>query len=213
MTDSMREVMSLNGETEKLAEYYKSWASTYDADVASHNYGLPETMVATLAEAAGRHASVAWARDPSTIILDAGCGTGLVGAALAAAGYRTIDGVDLSPDMIELAKERKVYRHLVGNIDLTCPPPSMAGAADVVTIGGVFTVGHVPPATLANVAGLVRAGGLLIVSARRAYLQQTSFLDVSQQLVDRGTLEELVHLPDQPYTMDSTGDYWAYRVL
>lgn len=52
-----------------------------------------------------------------------------------------------------------------------------------------------------------------MVSAREAYLHQTSFLEISQQLIDRGMLEELVHLPDQPHTMDSTGDYWACPVL
>lgn len=213
MTDSMRRAMSLNGEPDKLSEFYGSWASTYDDDVGSHDYGLPETMVATLHEAAGRHASVAWARDPNSIVLDAGCGTGLVGVALAAAGYHTIDGIDLSPDMVEVAKKRGVYRNLEGGIDLTSPPPRLAGAADIVTIGGVFTVGHVPAETLADVAGLVRAGGLLIVSVRKAYLHQSGYLDVSQVLIERGVIEELVHLADQPYTMDSTGDYWAYRVL
>ncbi len=213
MTDSMREAMALNGESDKLASYYNKWATKYDDDVGSHGYGLPQMMVATLAEAAGRHASVAWARDPNSIILDAGCGTGLVGVALAEAGYRTIDGVDIAADMVDVARERGVYRNLEGDIDLTCPPPKMAGSADIVTVGGVFTLGHVPPETLANVAGLVRAGGLLITSVRRAYLQQTSYHDVSEFLIERGAIEELVHLVDQPYTMDSTADYWAYRVL
>jgi predicted TPR repeat methyltransferase len=45
-------------------------------------------------------------------ILDAGCGTGLVGAALAGDGHR-ITGVDLSPEMLVRARNRHVYEALV----------------------------------------------------------------------------------------------------
>src|SRR5271165_4644068 len=42
---------------------------------------------------------------PGGRILDAGCGPGLVSAALLAAGYRVV-GVDLSREMIERARSR-----------------------------------------------------------------------------------------------------------
>ncbi len=44
-------------------------------------------------------------------VLDLGCGTGLMGAALAGA-QRRIDGVDLSPRMLERARAKGVYRSL-----------------------------------------------------------------------------------------------------
>ena len=44
-------------------------------------------------------------------VLDLGCGTGLVGAALAADGVE-LTGVDLSRGMLQRAAERKVYAHL-----------------------------------------------------------------------------------------------------
>lgn len=212
MTESMRAAMSLDGDPSRLAEFYSNWASTYDEDVGGHEYGLPGAMVATLMAAAGVDRTTAWAADRNITIFDAGCGTGLVGAALAQAGYRTIDGVDVSTEMIEIAQERGIYRRLEGNVDLLNPPPWLVGAADVVTIGGVFTVGHVPPETLGVVAGIARHGGILVASVRKAYLEQTDYLEVSNNLIERGVLEVLVHAPDQPYTMDSTGDYWAYRV-
>jgi predicted TPR repeat methyltransferase len=44
-------------------------------------------------------------------ILDLGCGTGLAGAAFKPLAVR-LDGVDLSPAMIEKARARKIYDHL-----------------------------------------------------------------------------------------------------
>ena len=86
------------------------------------------------------------------------------------------------------------------------------GSADIVTVGGVFTVGHVAPTALGVMASLVRSGGLLVVSTRRTYLEQTNFREVVGTLVGDGTLRLLIHFEDAPYTMDSTGDYWAFQV-
>jgi predicted TPR repeat methyltransferase len=53
------------------------------------------------------------------VVLDLGCGTGLAGELFADMTTR-IDGIDLSPAMVELARARKFYRHLeVGDIE-TC---------------------------------------------------------------------------------------------
>ncbi|MEM6374286.1 MAG: methyltransferase domain-containing protein, partial [Pseudomonadota bacterium] len=41
-----------------------------------------------------------------------GCGTGLSGLALKLAGFETIDGLDLSAEMLDLARSKDVYRHL-----------------------------------------------------------------------------------------------------
>ena len=63
---------------------------------------------------------------PNLTIVDAGCGTGLIGVELARHGYRTIDGVDLSPAMVERARQRNVYRDLEDDFDLGVPPPEVA---------------------------------------------------------------------------------------
>lgn len=45
-------------------------------------------------------------------VLDIPCGTGLTGQALVNVGFKNIDGVDLSPDMLKIATEKKFYRKL-----------------------------------------------------------------------------------------------------
>jgi SAM-dependent methyltransferase len=44
---------------------------------------------------------------------DLGCGTGRTGAWLRERGIETIDGVDLTPEMLDVARAREVYRRLV----------------------------------------------------------------------------------------------------
>lgn len=214
MTESMREVMSLDGDVDKLSAYYAKWASYYEADVADHDYGLPEMMLAAVIAAAGHDDAAAHYLDRSVPVLDAGCGTGLVGSVMHDAGYTDLSGIDLSDEMVERARERGIYGFLESGIDLSQPVPDhLVARAVIVLVGGVFTVGHIPPESLAVVADLAEPDGLLVVSTRRSYQESTDFVAVQQAMTDAGRLELLAHLPDAPYTMDSTGDYWAWRVL
>ena len=75
---------------EDSQKLYADWADTYEADVAAYGYATP----ARIARALAPHLP-----DTSAPILDFGCGTGLSGQALAAAGFTTIDGTDISAEM------------------------------------------------------------------------------------------------------------------
>ena len=80
---------------------YGEWVATYENTVE-------DTMDLTLLD---RLARPDW---PSVHrAADLGCGTGRTGAWLHAQGVNTIDGVDLTPQMLEVARTRQVHRHLV----------------------------------------------------------------------------------------------------
>ena len=211
-TESMNHAMSLDGDAETLAKFYDDWATDYDEDIRE-GYLSPAMMLRTLSETIAAHEDLAWASGATTSVLDAGCGTGLTGVALAGAGYTIIDGVDLSAAMIDQAKETGVYRTLESGFDLMREPTERwRGTHDVVTIAGVFTVGHVPPEALVNVCDLARPGGLVIASTRAAYYDSTNFDQVSDELIASGKVELVHKITDAPYTMDSTAHYWSYRV-
>ncbi len=140
---------TLNG-PEQAQELYDEWAATYDADLAddTQGYVAPGLAADTVVRVAG----------VSGEILDAGCGTGLVGAALAARGARTVDGVDVSRGMLDRARETRAYRHLDA-ADLTRHLALPADAYDVVVCVGTLTHGHVGPSALAEFVRVVRPGG------------------------------------------------------
>lgn len=204
------QAMSLNGDPAALREYYAAWASDYDRDVGGDEYGLPGSVLFTI-QAASEHEP--WLNDPNITILDAGCGTGRIGLTLAQQGYTTIDGVDLAPEMVALAKARGVYRELEAPVDLMAAPSNRwAQSADLVVVGGVFTVGHIPPESLLSVAKLVRPGGVLVTTVRPGYFDSTDYGAVSQTFADGPDADLLVHFPALPYTEDTDGRYYAYRI-
>ena len=85
-------------------ELYRDWAESYDDTMASHDYRTP----ARCAEALLRHLP-----DRTAPIFDIGCGTGISGMALAGAGFATIDGSDISEEMVDKARNLAgVYRNL-----------------------------------------------------------------------------------------------------
>ncbi len=205
--------MSLGGDAEKLLDYYDAWAADYDRDVGAlgDDYRAVDTMVSFFIDL---DLAAHGLDRPDIEILDAGCGTGLVGVALDERGYTVIDGVDLSPAMVERACERGVYRELVGGFDLAEPPDARwLASADVVFVCGVFTVGHAPPELVGACADLVRPGGLLVITTRKAYFDESGYAADVQTLIDDGRLRPVGAVMDGPYTGDSLGHVFAYEVL
>ncbi|MGU3538940.1 class I SAM-dependent DNA methyltransferase [Methylobacterium sp. A54F] len=98
-------------------------------------------------------------------VLDLGCGTGLMGQALAGrAGW--IAGVDLSPAMLALAARKGIYDRLqAGELgDFLAAEP--AASADLVVAADVFIyLGDLVPA-LAGIARALRPGGLAVFSTQ-----------------------------------------------
>lgn len=132
---------------------YRDWAATYDEGFAAANGYIYHQELAALFIGAGGAAL----RD----VLDVGCGTGLVGAALrGGAPDAAIDGVDISPEMLSAARAKGVYRHLI-EADLTRPPPpGLVGAYDGVISAGTFTHGHVGPEAMGALTAAARPGGV-----------------------------------------------------
>ncbi len=206
------QALELGGDAEKILAYYEDWAEDYDLDVGAlgDDYQATTTMVRFFT---GLDLETLGVDGYDITILDAGCGTGLVGLALADAGYTVIDGVDLSPGMVEQAKRRGVYRELVGGFDLADPPDERwRQGADVVFVCGVFTVGHAPPELVEACAQLVRPGGLLVITTRKAYFDESGYQAQIERLDRQGRLRVVAELMDAPYTGDSLGHFFAYEV-
>ena len=83
---------------------------------------------------------------------------------LAARGFTTIDGLDASPRMLDKARAKGVYRHLIEG-DVRRPDVIGSGCYDAVIAVGVFGGGHVGPEDLECFARPVRKGGTIVLYA------------------------------------------------
>jgi len=108
--------------------------------------------------AAARAALIPPAATPGALLIDAGCGGGLLAPHVAGKGYRHV-GVDLRREGLRQAAEHGVRP---ANGDVTALPIA-SGAADVVAAGEILE--HVTdlPATVAELARVLRPGGLLVL--------------------------------------------------
>jgi predicted TPR repeat methyltransferase len=94
------------------------------------------------------------------VALDLGCGTGLSGEAFADM-TATIDGIDLSPAMIELARARKLYRHLEVDDIETGLPNDIRGYDLVFAADTLVYLGDLA-AFFGKVVLLLKPGGLFL---------------------------------------------------
>src|SRR4051812_21685742 len=94
VSDSLERARSLSS-VEEAARLYGEWASTYDDDVFAE---LGFTGSARIAELLAGVLP-----DQDQAVADLGCGTGAVGRRLGELGVTTIDGIDLSPQMLAVA--------------------------------------------------------------------------------------------------------------
>ena len=93
----------LSTDSQETEAYYDAWAENYDDTLAQWNYQSP-TIVATMLKQEV---------PPDGHVLDAGCGTGLSGKALHAAGFRRITGIDISQASLDVAAQAGVCERLI----------------------------------------------------------------------------------------------------
>ncbi len=133
---------------------YAAWAKTYDEAMAESGYVSPPIVAAKLAERIG---------DLSKPVLDVGCGTGLGGFALAQAGFAVIDGIDLSQDMLDVAREKKLYRNLTA-VDLLQTVDIDDGTYAGAYSTGTFTLGHIGPDRIPEVMRMLTEDGVFALT-------------------------------------------------
>ncbi|WP_298918092.1 methyltransferase domain-containing protein [uncultured Roseobacter sp.] len=133
---------------------YDDWSDSYDAEVAENGYITPSRCAEALAK---------FAKDQTAPILDFGCGTGLSGLALKLAGFETIDGMDLSEEMLAQAEAKRLYRDLTV-IDADAPLAFKPGTYAAIAAIGVIGAGAAPISVLDTLLHALKRDGLLVLS-------------------------------------------------
>ena len=163
-TELLEGAYDLQNEQDNIA-YYKGFADHYDEGFAdAMGYNSPHALAKVFHELS---------TDQDNPIVDIGCGTGLAALALALPKH-SIDGYDISPEMLDKAREKQLYRTLYNaNLKLSLKAyPNDYGALISV---GTFTLGHLGPNDLGNLLTLLRPNGLVCITVSATHFKAKGF--------------------------------------
>ncbi len=170
---------------EEIAKLYDGWAETYEAFMAGNGYRHPTVALALLS----RHQS------PEDLpILDAGCGTGLLGEWLGILGYPHVEALDLSEGMLAVAAKKGCYKAL-HKLALGGPLPFEDGTFAAIVSSGVFTTGHVGAEALDELIRICKANGVIVFTVKNE-LWEAGFADRVDELVTQRYVEWVEETPD-----------------
>ena len=179
----------------EVAGRYDAWAGSYDDDLAAWSYRAP----AVVAEAA-----VSRVPDAASV-LDVGCGTGLVGAALRARGCTAaITGLDISQASLDVAGRTGSYARLE-RADLQQRLEVADGGVDALVCAGVMTYLPDVEAVWREFARVVRAGGVVVVTQREDLWEPRECQHVVERLEAEGVWTAEVSGP-APYLPEAEGE-------
>lgn len=154
---------------------YGDWAPTYyESFGAAWGYIAPREIAAILAAEIG----------PEAEILDIGAGTGLVAEHLRG---RLVDALDITPEMLEVARPKGVYRNLMLG-DLTRALDIPDAAYDAVISCGTFTHGHVGPECFPELLRITRPGAVFACGTIGPVLDGAGFGSELARLVAKGQI-------------------------
>jgi predicted TPR repeat methyltransferase len=147
--------------------YYNAFAPTYDSDFAAQlGWNTPKAIA---------KAYLSQAKD-DVPIADIGCGTGYVAMELGLPSEK-IDGMDISPEMLAVAKQKNLYRKLY-EVDLMGSLDKISNAYGAVLSAGTFTHGHLGPEPLRGLLDIARSGGFFIIGVNQTHFEKQNFLSV-----------------------------------
>jgi predicted TPR repeat methyltransferase len=171
--------------TEELMAAYADWAKSYDADLLGEmGYVAPAIACKLLLDNL---------QNKDALVLDAGCGTGIVGEILNREGISTLTGLDYSEDMIKEAGAKGVYKELIP-ADLMGPLNLSDSIFDATISVGTFTLGHVGPKALFELARVVKPGGLICFTVRDEAWIKGNYLATIETIEKEGKWQKIEQL-------------------
>lgn len=158
---------------EELADNYDKWAAAYEVDLG--DIAGPREAVEQIVKYV----------PPSARILDAGCGTGVIGQLLGEQGFSRVEGLDISAGMIQEAEKKRCYtafhQQILGD-QLSFENDSF----DAVVIVGVFVRAHARSNSFAELIRITKPGGHIIFTLRPEFYANTDFKTTMDALETAG---------------------------
>ena len=179
-------------------QLYAKWADTYETIfVATQKYRYPQAISEVF------HNVITSANISS--VVDIGTGTGLTGMYLSSLRPNLIiDGIDISPEMLVKAREKKrldgssVYRLLLVK-DMSELASTPNSPYDALICSGTFTHGHLGPEALDNLIKLVRPNGWCVIGVNNEHFEAREFDKKLNKLIETNQIADLQILRIQVY--------------
>ena len=162
----------------EVEDYYDEWTveNKYDKDMVDWKYSGPQETVNLFKK---------YNFKKEIKILDAGCGTGLVGVELKKNGYLNLDGADFSQKMLDLVP-KNIYVNLF-KIDLNQKVNIKDDTYDGITCVGTFTFGHVNPPALDEMIRICKNGSSICFTINIGIYEEYGFDKKIKELEDNNS--------------------------
>ncbi|XP_013794869.2 methyltransferase-like protein 27 [Limulus polyphemus] len=193
---------------EEVKKFYANWAANYDKEVKEIEYNGPELFAKSFIKL----------NVPQNVkIIDIAAGTGTLGEKLNAMGYKYIDALDGTPEMLDIARKKNVYRNFY-QFFLGCgyESPIKDGTYDVAMWSGAFGQGHIPYTAFHEIIAMVKQGGLVcwLFEYPTEQNDEENFKSVMDDLTDNGkwkAIQDPVCLDE--YLNHNSGMFYAMKKL
>ncbi len=187
----------------RLAEVYRDWAKKYDYD--------NDHVLGTVSQPKSVNLLSTRLKDKTAKIIDVGCGTGLVGEKLKAKDFIYFDGLDISKDMLSIAKSRGYRNLFLGSLNKQLPV--LDDAYDAAMCIGVFTHGHVSSDGFNELCRIVKPGGYVCFTINEGVFEKYGFKDMIAEFQLNKAWEVISLYKDDYMTLENVKGYYCLAVV
>ncbi|CAH1237838.1 B4GALNT2 [Branchiostoma lanceolatum] len=207
------EIFDPDSTPEKTAEYYDNWSGHYEEEIITQlKCTAPRVCAAAVAKALG-------GPDRGKVrILDVAAGTGSCGEELVRLGFKGLDGVDGSPDMLKLAERKQIYNRLICDFVGPNPLDIENDTYDAIACCSAFAPGHLKEECLPELIRVVKPGGHIVITFREEYLHTVeNYRDRLEpcmaRLQQEGLWERVTREVFPKFYEDKDGITFVYKVM
>ena len=187
----------------RLTEVYRDWAKKYDYD--NHH------VLGTVSQPKSVNLLSTRLKDKTAKIIDVGCGTGLVGEKLKAKDFIYFDGIDISKDMLSIAKSRGYRNLFLGSLNKQLPV--LDDAYDAAMCIGVFTHGHVSSDGFNELCRIVKPGGYVCFTINEGVFEEYGFKEMIAEFQLNKVWEVISLYKDDYMTLENVKGYYCLAMV
>ena len=188
---------------QKLTKVYRDWAEKYDYD--------NDHVLGTVSQPKSVALLSTRLKDKSVKIIDIGCGTGLVGKNLKAEGFLYFDGIDISEDMLSIAKSRGYTNLFLGSLNKQLP--FLTDSYDCAMCIGVFTHGHVSSDRFNELCRIIKPGGYVCFTVNEGVFDKYGFKEMITEFEANNRWNVISLFKDDYMTLENVKGYYCLVMI